>query len=132
MGMKCEVCEQEGLSWWRKLPLIMTLPMKCPHCGARYRLGRPSNLIPEPIKKTWDFLFGWFDVIIIFLVLAFLTYVVNTTSWAFAFACGIIIWIVLVMITPHQLNHRDPVNAIVQRIQEKKRKMASTDANPDP
>ncbi len=119
--MKCEVCEQEGLNWWKKIIMAFSFPLKCQTCNARYRLNLFFSvfgqlafalfLIPIGISNYW--LLDYF-------------------SWQWVLFFDLICWLLAVFIIPIQLNPRDPVNRIVQRIQEKKRHMQSADPDPNP
>ncbi len=119
--MKCEVCGKNGLRWWKKLLMAFSFPLKCQVCDTRYRLNVFSNVIGQLM----------IGLLYIPVILANI-WLYNYISWQWIVVLDLIIWVASTLIIPVEINPRDPVNAVIQRIQDKKLKMKSTESQTIP
>ena len=102
--------------------MSLSFPMKCKVCDARYHL----RLFDPPLterESTFYQLLGELFLPALLIPLAILFFWLKSFFiWPVVLLTLLTLFMVLRLLLPHRINPKDPVNAIVQRIQDKKNK----------
>ena len=118
--MKCPVCQHNTIHWWQRLSHLCGLPVRCAGCDARLISGSVLDQWPAVLKgplKLFLKLNAMLGFVPMILLLAFL----------FAQAEWLVLGLILLLITllrfhaPLVPDPADPVNRIIERVQQKKR-----------
>ncbi|MFC3192727.1 phage holin family protein [Marinicella sediminis] len=122
--MNCQLCDQEGLSWAKKFAQIWGRPLRCDVCGARHHL----SVFDQPLKNEESGCYNTlFELVFTLLAVPFvflLFWLLDNHTWPLALLVVFVLWTVIGLLLPVQLNPDHPENRLIRQQQ-------STDDVPD-
>jgi uncharacterized membrane protein YqjE len=122
--MKCLICQHDTIRWWHKLWGGISGRIQCHHCNARFKL----TLFRKKLSRTQNQLMGCLALVVQILlhipfILLFIWTISGENNWLITASTLTVCWLLFCLLMPYNLDHDDPVNDTVIRIQNKKAKL---------
>ncbi len=110
---------------------ILSVTMKCKHCDARYHLSVFEHTLSRSESVFYDLLGHIFILLLILPLLLLFMWLTDYLPWYLALLSIFIAWSLIAMLISIQINHKDPINKTIQRVQAKTNLKESDDSASD-